>query len=150
MPSLIAKKKVKNKSAEHEQLIEPVVQTGLSDDSDGSNIDDVREIFYALSDKIRLKIIKLLTENEEICVCKFQEIFKLPQPNLSFHLSILRKAKLVNTRKKGTWTFYKLNKENFIINILFSTIKNMSDGDKNNQNENENCLKNLLCDCDAK
>lgn len=148
MPSLIVKKKDKNKSAEHDQLVKPIAQVGLSDNLDSNNIDDVRELFYALSDKIRLKIIKLLTENEEICVCKFQEIFKLPQPNLSFHLSILRKAKLVNTRKKGTWTFYKLNRENFIINILFSTIKDMRDDDKNNPNENENCLKNLLCDAE--
>ena len=148
MPNLTVKKSGKNKSAEHNQLIEPVVQTVLSDNSDSNNIDDVRELFYALSDKIRLKIIKLLTENEEICVCKFQEIFKLPQPNLSFHLSILRKANLVKTRKKGTWTFYKLNNENSIINILFSIIKDIRDDDKNNPNENENCLKNLLCDAE--
>ena len=90
--------------------------------------DKLRDVFYALSDKIRLEIIRLLIDNEEMCVCKFQEIFEISQPNLSFHLSILRKASLVKTRKKGTWMNYSLNGENPILNDLVSLIKKASGG----------------------
>jgi ArsR family transcriptional regulator len=86
-------------------------------------IDGLRDIFYALSDKIRLEIIRLLIDNGEMCVCKFQEIFKISQPNLSFHLGILRKANLVKTRRKGTWMNYSLNIENTVLNALIPLIK---------------------------
>ncbi|MHB1697523.1 MAG: ArsR/SmtB family transcription factor [bacterium] len=86
-------------------------------------IGGLRDVFYALSDKIRLAIIKLLIDNGEMCVCKFQEIFKISQPNLSFHLGILRKANLVKTRRKGTWMNYSLNVENPVLNALIPLIK---------------------------
>ena len=87
------------------------------------SIDALREVFYALSDKIRLEIINLLIDRGEMCVCKFQEIFAISQPNLSFHLGILRKTGLVKTRRKGTWMNYALNVENPILNALIPLIK---------------------------
>jgi len=87
------------------------------------SIEALRDIFYALSDRIRLEIIRLLIDNGEMCVCKFQEIFKISQPNLSFHLGILRKSNLVKTRRKGTWMNYSLNGENLLLNFLIPIIK---------------------------
>lgn len=87
------------------------------------SIDGLREVFYALSDKVRLEIINLLIDRGEMCVCKFQEIFPISQPNLSFHLGILRKAGLVKTRRKGTWMNYALNVENTVLNVLIPLIK---------------------------
>ena len=92
------------------------------------SIDRLRDIFYALSDKIRLEIIRLLINNGEMCVCKFQEIFKISQPNLSFHLSILRKANLVKTGRKGTWINYSLNGENQVLKDLIPLIKGSAAG----------------------
>ena len=96
--------------------------------ADDMSIDKLRDIFYALSDKVRLEIIRLLIDNGEMCVCKFQEIFKISQPNLSFHLSILRKANLVKTRRKGTWMNYSLNGENSALNDLILLIKGTAAG----------------------
>jgi ArsR family transcriptional regulator len=90
---------------------------------DSTSIDGLRDIFYALSDKIRLEIIRLLIDNGEMCVCKFQEIFTISQPNLSFHLGILRKTGLVKIRRKGTWVNYALNGENQALNALIPLIK---------------------------
>ncbi len=92
------------------------------------SIDRLRDVFYALSDKIRLEIIRLLIDNREMCVCKFQEIFKISQPNLSFHLGILRKAGLVKTRRKGTWMNYSLNGENPALKDLVPLIKGTAVG----------------------
>ncbi|MGC8554977.1 MAG: ArsR/SmtB family transcription factor [Candidatus Acidulodesulfobacterium sp.] len=88
-----------------------------------SSLDNLRDIFYALSDNIRLEVISMLIDNGEMCVCKFQEIFKISQPNLSFHLGILRKSGLVKTRRKGTWMNYSLNYENEFLKNLILLIK---------------------------
>ena len=84
---------------------------------------DIREVFYALSDEIRLKIVRLLISHQELCVCQFQEIFNLPQPHISFHLRILKKAGLVNSRKEGKWNYYSLNKENPLLKNLVPIIE---------------------------
>ena len=97
--------------------------------ADDMSTDKLRDIFYALSDKVRLEIIRLLIDNGEMCVCKFQEIFKISQPNLSFHLGILRKAGLVKTRRKGTWMNYSLNGENPALKDLVPLIKNAPAGE---------------------
>ena len=84
---------------------------------------DIREVFYALSDDVRLKIVRLLIAHSELCVCQFQEIFNLSQPHISFHLRILKKAGLVNSRKVGKWSYYSLNKENPLLENLIPIIE---------------------------
>jgi len=79
------------------------------------SFDELQKGYNALSDGIRLKMVKLLSDNNEICVCQFQEVFDMPQPNLSFHLRILREAGLVNSEKRGKWAYYSLNKNNPIL-----------------------------------
>jgi len=61
----------------------------------------LRKSFYAMSDEIRLKILAHLYRYKKLCVCQIQPIFGISQPNLSFHLRILRDANLVNTEQKG-------------------------------------------------
>ena len=85
---------------------------------------DIREVFYALSDEIRLKIVRLLIAHQELCVCQFQEIFNVSQPHISFHLGVLKKAGLVNSRKEGKWSYYSLNRENSIVKVLAPVIEN--------------------------
>lgn len=84
---------------------------------------DLIKIFSALSEKIRLDIITLLLENEELCVCDFIRIFKISQPRLSFHLKILRDANLVRHRKVGKWVYYSIDDENEILNAIKPFIK---------------------------
>ncbi len=78
----------------------------------------LRDIFYALSDEIRLKILRLVIEYKEVCVCSFMAYFKMSQPRISFHLKILRQANILKARKQGQWSYYSLNEENEVINIL--------------------------------
>ena len=63
--------------------------------------------FRAFSDRTRLRILHLLLDGE-LCVGDLVTILKTPQPTASRHLAYLRKAKLVTTKKKGSWTFYSL------------------------------------------
>jgi ArsR family transcriptional regulator len=41
-----------------------------------------------------------------MCVCKIIDELKKPQPTISHHLNILKKAGIVKARKEGTWNFY--------------------------------------------
>jgi ArsR family transcriptional regulator len=67
-------------------------------------------VFRAFSDRTRLRIMNLLRDHKEICVCDIMRILKLPQAKVSRHLAYLRAAELVNTRRDGQWIYYKLCK----------------------------------------
>jgi len=61
----------------------------------------------ALSDPTRLRIIALL-EREELSVNELQEITRMGQSRISTHLGLLQEAALVQSRRDGKRTFYKL------------------------------------------
>ncbi|MFH1669986.1 MAG: metalloregulator ArsR/SmtB family transcription factor [Patescibacteria group bacterium] len=81
--------------------------------------------FKALAEQNRLEILTQLMRGEQ-CVCKLQEAIDLPQNLLSHHLSVLRTAGLVNSRKEGKWVYYSLNEEpikdmkKFLVSALLS------------------------------
>jgi len=69
------------------------------------------QMFKALADETRLKIINMLTESEELCACKILENFNITQPTLSYHMKILIDSGLVLGNKDGSWMKYTLNSE---------------------------------------
>src|ERR671924_1501320 len=73
-----------------------------------SNVNfDLEKFFIALSDRNRLRLINLMGE-DEICVCFFVEILKMPQPKVSRHLAYLRRAGIVEARREGKWMHYRI------------------------------------------
>ena len=68
------------------------------------------EIFRALSDPNRLRIISMLS-GEELCACHILEQLQITQPTLSHHMKVLCGCGLVSGRKEGTWMHYTLNRE---------------------------------------
>lgn len=65
------------------------------------------KVIKALSDRNRVKIIKML-QGREMCVCELQAALELSQPSVSKHLKILEEAGLVESRKAGSWMNYRL------------------------------------------
>src|SRR5215472_17189766 len=61
----------------------------------------------ALSDPTRLRIIALL-EKDELSVNELQEITRMGQSRISTHLGLLQDSELVQSRREGKRTFYKL------------------------------------------
>jgi len=61
----------------------------------------------ALSDPTRLRIMALL-EREELSVNELQEITRMGQSRISTHLGLLQDAGLLESRRDGKRTFYKL------------------------------------------
>ena len=74
------------------------------------NYCDSALIFKAMSDETRLRIVDMLS-CDELCACDLLEEFSITQPTLSYHMKILTECGLVNARKDGAWTRYKLNME---------------------------------------
>jgi len=64
----------------------------------------------ALSDPTRLRIMALL-EKDELSVNELQEITRMGQSRISTHLGLLQDSELVESRREGKRTFYKLNQE---------------------------------------
>jgi ArsR family transcriptional regulator len=62
----------------------------------------------ALSDPTRLRIVALM-EKDELSVNELQEITRMGQSRISTHLGLLQDAGLVQSRREGKRTFYKLN-----------------------------------------
>src|SRR5579884_616151 len=62
----------------------------------------------ALSDPTRLRIMALL-EREELSVNELQEVTRMGQSRISTHLGLLQDAALLQSRREGKRTFYKLN-----------------------------------------
>lgn len=65
------------------------------------------EIFKALSDPNRLRIIKML-EARKMCVCEITNILELATSTVSKHLLILRNANLIEEEKSGKWVYHKI------------------------------------------
>src|SRR5881396_2780709 len=64
----------------------------------------------ALADPTRLRIIALL-ERDELSVNELQEITRMGQSRISTHLGLLLDSGLVQSRREGKRTFYKLNSQ---------------------------------------
>lgn len=67
------------------------------------------DLFKALSDETRLRIMVLLSE-KELCVCQLEWALSLTQAKISRHLAVLKNAGLVQDRREGLWIFYSLVK----------------------------------------
>jgi DNA-binding transcriptional ArsR family regulator len=70
-------------------------------------------ITKALADENRVRILAAL-QDEELCVCQLIELLELAPSTVSKHLSILRQARLVKSRKKGRWVYYRLPAEHVL------------------------------------
>jgi ArsR family transcriptional regulator len=72
-------------------------------------IDRLEDVFKALADKTRLRILALLGNNE-VCVCHIHDSLGLPQPTVSRHLAYLRRSGLVAARRDGVWMHYQVSR----------------------------------------
>ena len=72
------------------------------------------DLFKALANEDRLKIIELLIKNEEMCAQDIEKHFFLEQSTTSHHLNTLRRAGVTKARKKGRNVIYSINHQTFI------------------------------------
>jgi ArsR family transcriptional regulator, arsenate/arsenite/antimonite-responsive transcriptional repressor len=68
------------------------------------------QIFRALGDPVRLRLVSLIGAHQggEVCVCDLTSGFNLTQPTISHHLKVLREAGIIDSERRGTWVYYRL------------------------------------------
>jgi len=71
-------------------------------------VSSVLKSLRSLADPTRLRIIALL-ERDELSVNELQQITRMGQSRISTHLGQLQEAGLIQSRREGKRTFYKLN-----------------------------------------
>jgi ArsR family transcriptional regulator len=65
----------------------------------------------ALADPTRLRILRLLAEAvDPVCVCDITSAAGVGQPTVSHHLTVLRRAGLVDGARRGVWSYWSLRR----------------------------------------
>jgi len=85
-------------------------------------------ILKALADENRIRMLYLLNERKDLCVCEIREIIGLSQPTISSHLKLLENSGLVTYSKDGKWVNYSISSEldtkiSQMLNNVFSIMK---------------------------
>lgn len=73
-----------------------------------SKLAEIEQLFKALADSNRLRILAVLQWGE-LCVCQLMGILGLSQSTVSKHLAILKEAGLLTEQQRGKRTFYTLS-----------------------------------------
>ena len=73
--------------------------------------EEMSNIFKALADSNRIKIVDLLYKNGETCACHLLDEFNISQPTLSHHLKVLSDNGILLQRKEANWIHYRINDE---------------------------------------
>jgi len=82
----------------------PVVTSAL----DEAGAADLAQVFAALADPIRLRILSLVAEAGEVCSCNLLEPLGRSQPTVSHHTKVLADAGLITGEKRGRWVWWRI------------------------------------------
>jgi ArsR family transcriptional regulator len=79
---------------------------------DEQEVQATADVFKALSDPARVKIVNMLARAEEpVCACDFIPGLGLSQATVSHHLKKLTDAGLLDREQRGKWAYFSLNPE---------------------------------------
>ena len=82
----------------------PLVAESLSEEQ----AHDMAQIFGALSDPARLRMLSLIAAETEVCSCALEEPLAKSQPTISHHTRILAEAGLITGEKRGRWMWWRV------------------------------------------
>jgi ArsR family transcriptional regulator len=82
----------------------PLVSATLSE----VEANDLAQIFGALSDPVRLKMLSLIASEDEVCSCALEGPLLKSQPTISHHTSVLAAAGLIVGEKRGRWVWWRV------------------------------------------
>ena len=88
-------------------------------------MENLDSIFKALSDPIRLQILKKLYSEESVCVCNLVDMFDISQSKLSYHLKMLLRENLINRTSHGKWNYYSVNKDRISRVLTYEVIQKL-------------------------
>jgi ArsR family transcriptional regulator, arsenate/arsenite/antimonite-responsive transcriptional repressor len=84
----------------------------------------------AIADETRVRLINLFVRSGvSLCVCEIVDALRMPQYQVSKHLTIMKNAGLLTVDKVGTWSYHSLNKNSPMNKMLFSFLKKFLTGE---------------------
>lgn len=101
------------------------------------------QLFKALSDTTRLRMLLLLLNNGELCVCDLMESMQIPQSTASRHLALLRNAGFVDGERRGTWMYYRIIEGQQLGSAILYALKEHCSGLETAVQDQQRCLQFL-------
>ncbi|MBW8050170.1 MAG: metalloregulator ArsR/SmtB family transcription factor [Cytophagales bacterium] len=88
------------------------------------NLSSGTQMFKALSDESRVRILNLILKNGEMCISDLELVLDFTQTKTSRHLTYLKNAGILTFRKIDQWAFYYIKDEvTDIINRQFNYLQ---------------------------
>lgn len=75
---------------------------------DEAQADELAALLKALADPVRLRLVSIMADADEVCACDLPALVDRSQPTVSHHLSILVKAGLIDREQRGKWAWFRL------------------------------------------
>jgi ArsR family transcriptional regulator len=69
---------------------------------------DLAQLFSALADPVRLRMLSLIASEDEVCSCALEGPLDKSQPTISHHTRILSEAGLIEGERRGRWTWWRV------------------------------------------
>ena len=66
----------------------------------------IASLLKSVAHPIRIKVIRLIFENESLSVSQIYTLLNIDQPVVSLHLGILKKHGVINSKKEGKNSYY--------------------------------------------
>lgn len=95
--------------------------------SNGSAFEQLSAVLALAGNEVRLKIMFLLEEENELCPCDLSDILGMSIPAVSQHLRKMKDGNVIEARRTGQTIFYSLKPRHLI--ILRSLFKYVTDLD---------------------
>lgn len=133
-------------------MIFSIVNNGILITNWALELIKVVDIFKALSEISRLRILSLLLE-DELCVCEIEACLRMTQSNASRHLTALKKCGILESYKNAQWMYYKISNDfiqengelwEYLKHRLKALPSYLSDYE-----EYQKCKAQELCGCNA-
>lgn len=86
--------------------------------------DECLALLRTFSDETRQEIIKLFAIKKEWRANDVAENFTLSRPTISHHLNLMKRAKILNSRKNGKEIYYSFNKK-YAVKLLTSILNSI-------------------------
>ena len=92
----------------------PVTSTGLCCASvteaplSETDATELAKVLAAIADPVRLRLLSIVADNQEVCSCDLEGPLSRSQPTISHHTRILSEAGLISGEKRGKWTWWRI------------------------------------------
>lgn len=112
-----------NKCIRIQADVEQIISCREKLESNSKSILQLAQVLALAGNEVRLKILFLLAEENELCPCDLSDILGMSIPAVSQHLRKLKDANIIEARKEGQTIFYSLQNTNLkVLKPILSNI----------------------------